>query len=992
MADEQFTDLTKIEIENAQALAALEQLSRAQQEVTANWQAMANAGTSALSAIEARLAGVTTSATTASVAIRALLADMQAMMAMGAGTGTTPLLGAGFNPAALLGAGAMPAGLLPFPNYANYTSFMPQFQDPRSIGLGAGGFMPAGLLGAGAAMPPRPPLPPTILGLGPGEEYQAWRESTSARPINPLPPYDVNQMRANMGAGVPPLSEQLRQQGVSAADLRAAGLAIDEETGGFIKLDKATQNVAGSTRGLYYESRGLMMGVLGLNLVLTEFSQTMGDKVDPQLKSVITGMESMSRFAMAGVSIGMLAGPGGAATGLIGGLALGTLTTVAAQLMSVSTEYQNLNNVLDKLAQKDDSALTLSTLFGWTQKDAQAALDAAKNNADLADSLSRVAQQQELIQKYNQGGFNQLGAGFQMGTQLLGAPGVMNPFASDAERTRAVQNFIEQQRLAFQVQPQILGGRNEAAQFMQPFQSLVSDTTAYANAQRSSEALSTLTGWQDKYSKNVLQMASIDSVFAKQLSENTVQMIAYAGSIDAAKKVGTDYSSIQEKMNQLAVQTQVQMGGATLRTAIGAAEVGPLIGPKFTGGLDVSKLSLQEYNQEMVLANQLANAQLAALTAAGIPTDDLTKKWDSTVRVMMLANGQIEVMTGKTAALSTVAEQLMNIYNKPTVQANPELNQITAPRLQNLLRGYETELSNLGVKQTPQEYLIFGQGGTLFRFITSSDAMTLATDKLREELAKNTDVLRGHYNIPTDFGYQPPTVWEYYAKTGSQQMGPVNYPWNFGTVDASGKPTLGHVPTGAATDMPTTLSLSNTLYGTFGANTQATSANTTALNQLTQKLGLNPELVYARSPIRPAEGKPTGFSHEIVGGGLGADMTGTYLPRMQGQDVFQVEGIPQVNSSLSGISLRMQSVVGNTDRLSMPAWTSVSLQAQMVGLLARMIPLLMAKQIINITMPPSGGGGGGGSSGFGTTSPATSAVGSGSAMVGASRVSSVRMA
>jgi hypothetical protein len=216
----------------------------------------------------------------------------------------------------------------------------------------------------------------------------------------------------------------------------------------------------------------------------------------------------------------------------------------------------------------------------------------------------------------------------------------------------------------------------------------------------------------------------------------------------------------------------------------------------------------------------------------------------------MLESGQIELLTGKYAALYDIAKQMEETTTKrPTIQSMPELNQQRAGQLQSYITQYERLFTQLGVKQTPQEYLMFGQGGALYKYTTSSEAMTMAMELLREEIKKNTEEqgkLRGSYNIPTAYGYRPPTQWEYYD-AGNKDMGPVNYPWMFGgkgMVDKDGKPMLGMAATGITKEFTSTL------------QTDATRANTTALNNLTAAIISGPKSAIPSAGIGAGEQQP----------------------------------------------------------------------------------------------------------------------------------------
>lgn len=220
---------------------------------------------------------------------------------------------------------------------------------------------------------------------------------------------------------------------------------------------------------------------------------------------------------------------------------------------------------------------------------------------------------------------------------------------------------------------------------------------------------------------------------------------------------------------------------------------------------DMTKYTSADVDSIARIADNLSQKYLASIA----PLDknlEYTKKikeeWANTAITIGLADGSLKTMTGSAAALWSQSSKIFETYQKPSIQSMPELNQNTAPRLQQYIKQYEGLLGRLGVKQDPQQYMMFGQGGQLYKYYTSSEAMTLAMDLLREEIKTNTQEqgkLRGHYNIPTAFGYKPPTVWEYYSQTGAHDMGPVNYPWMFdkaGPTDKNGKPLLGSVPNG----------------------------------------------------------------------------------------------------------------------------------------------------------------------------------------------------
>ena len=247
--------------------------------------------------------------------------------------------------------------------------------------------------------------------------------------------------------------------------------------------------------------------------------------------------------------------------------------------------------------------------------------------------------------------------------------------------------------------------------------------------------------------------------------------------------------------------------------------------------IQVTKLTPQELANDSAMANQMAQQYLQTIQASNMPLDQqqailqqVQETWSKTYSIVYLMNGQMVMLTGQTAAFLGLAEQAANAMKaiNPSIQSDPTMTAGYAQQLQGYLTQYENTLRGLGVQQTPQEYLIFGKDGQLFQFFTSSQAMTLAMDLLRQEVAKNTDTqLRGHYNIPGDFGYQPPTPWEFYARTGSTEKGPANYPWDF----PSENPSMGFPATGITDSLMTTF---GPIKQAMDPNTAATDANTNA--------------------------------------------------------------------------------------------------------------------------------------------------------------------
>jgi hypothetical protein len=239
-------------------------------------------------------------------------------------------------------------------------------------------------------------------------------------------------------------------------------------------------------------------------------------------------------------------------------------------------------------------------------------------------------------------------------------------------------------------------------------------------------------------------------------------------------------------------------------------------------------------DQEVAAAERMADAYLQYLSQQYRGAELVQKQkeeWAKSAEIIWTVEGQYTLITGKAAALLNIVEQT-NKAMKPSIQTMPELNNRTSEILQRYITQYEQLLTKLGIKQTPEEYLIFGQGGSLYKYTTSSEAMTLAMELLREEIRKNTEKLdeslRGSYNIPTAFGYVPPTPWDYYA-AGYHDMGPVNYPWMFGggRVDQSVKPLIGLPATGITKEFTSTLTTSGTKLPA-GVTKEPTSAITTS--------------------------------------------------------------------------------------------------------------------------------------------------------------------
>lgn len=266
--------------------------------------------------------------------------------------------------------------------------------------------------------------------------------------------------------------------------------------------------------------------------------------------------------------------------------------------------------------------------------------------------------------------------------------------------------------------------------------------------------------------------------------------------------------------------------------------------------LELSDMSEGDLRKNIQIANQLASQYVNSIRSSNLPLSaqnqilqQTQQQWAQTVQMVRLAGGAIVTLQGPTAAFLNLAQgvsnawsramQAMNAASQISVQTVTNLNAQNAAQLQQYLIYYENFLRQMGVMQTAQQYLLFGQNGYTGQFVTSAQALQLALALLGEQvdyqqaatmdnveaLQENTEVqkdtLRGSFNVPTEFGYRPPTPWNYYDQGGTQ-MGPVNYPWLFPKDNGGGggglsnvdkfnmQPHLGTVPTGPAALLPTT--------------------------------------------------------------------------------------------------------------------------------------------------------------------------------------------
>jgi TP901 family phage tail tape measure protein len=203
--------------------------------------------------------------------------------------------------------------------------------------------------------------------------------------------------------------------------------------------------------------------------------------------------------------------------------------------------------------------------------------------------------------------------------------------------------------------------------------------------------------------------------------------------------------------------------------------------------------------QEIMEGVKFTESERAALAAT------LRKQYEDQVIYLQVSKNEWLAITGLAAQYAGELAKAKEL--RPSISVMPEMNTQNFEKYKRYVSQYERVLDQMGVKQTPYQALIFGQGGQVFKSITTQEANTLAMALLTEEIKKNTETqgqLRGHWNIPSAFGYRPPTVWEYYSKTGSTEMGPVNYPWMHEGADKKGKPLIGSVATGITDTYTTT--------------------------------------------------------------------------------------------------------------------------------------------------------------------------------------------
>lgn len=142
----------------------------------------------------------------------------------------------------------------------------------------------------------------------------------------------------------------------------------------------------------------LSIAARGLRDIGRELGHIYGEDVARSFEKVADTVQTIGSFGSGGALIGSLFGPEGTIIGAGVGASVGVLSSLPALLDKTTVATQGLVDAADSLAHKDDAVTTLARLEDITQKDAQAALDAAKNYQAEADAINNVAkakQQQE---------------------------------------------------------------------------------------------------------------------------------------------------------------------------------------------------------------------------------------------------------------------------------------------------------------------------------------------------------------------------------------------------------------------------------------------------------------------------------------------------------------------------------------------------------------------------------------------------------------------
>ena len=678
--------------------------------------------------------------------------------------------------------------------------------------------------------------------------------------------------------------------------LAAAGVDVsvsqDKLAASTTKVDTATKQSQGNMLRMSFALFGV---ALAYQSVAREIERVTGEKLPPYIKGIGDALNITSDLALTGSVVGGALGAGGA--GLVIGAGIGATIGAIGLLSARTPEIIALNDALEALGKKDLTVAGLMQVTGWTEKMALQALEAAKNYDAVRRALMDLKGLEpptrlerlftatsyedldlpdaEYIKKYRDQD-KEMGLRRAADTALTKAI-LRQPYeAMDRQigmyanqeqpaqglakatdwKTQYAKGVLQTAQLDPTFAKQLQEGTAKLAEYNDQIQmgAYYHRNTAQAEAERTA-LIADLTQKADAAAAALEKLKFPDlqisrlTPFQEQRVDAATQTLAQ-DYIATLKVAGKDTAALEEQWNK--VEIAERRADGTIRIIHGSMAAlrsqAIAIQDDFqirVPAIQRTQLTPQEINETKQRAIGFANKELDLIQNSNLPLEQkqqMLEKINEDWRSISLAVGDthdnLQLLLGPAAAFFGLANQTRQAL-KPNIQMVPELNAGYASSLQKNLVQAEGLFSKLGVKQEPQEYLLFGQGGKLYKYVTSSEAMTLAMQLLQEEIGRNTDeqktsnALRGHYNIPTAFGYKPPTPWEYYAKTGAGDMGPVNYPWMFkdkGAVDASGKPMIGSIATGITETYPTTLSLDKNTIA-LGNQTDATKRLAAILDQ-----------------------------------------------------------------------------------------------------------------------------------------------------------------
>lgn len=218
----------------------------------------------------------------------------------------------------------------------------------------------------------------------------------------------LNKISAAQNAGVKPaqlynqiLQEQLdivsrsigpnsnwvniKKQLADFSKANAEALALEEKA-----QNRVTESATASSR-VFFALTLASFGLMEINRQLRESNNDLA----PTFEKFTSLMQSVSSFGSAGVFLGSaLPGLGAVGGGLLGGL-IGVLTQLPQLLDQTSEGTKSLVDAAARLGDQDKAAEMLSNLAAVSKEDAQAALDAAKDNDTLRIAIEGVAKAQQ---------------------------------------------------------------------------------------------------------------------------------------------------------------------------------------------------------------------------------------------------------------------------------------------------------------------------------------------------------------------------------------------------------------------------------------------------------------------------------------------------------------------------------------------------------------------------------------------------------------------